>query len=212
MAKTTCPKCGHKNKSKEKICANCGFYIGQEQIAPPLQSSSNTAVTGAPAHSQDSYSVSTGGSSVIEVRDTTGTIVKVAMGAAYVVVFGLLALVYLINLNPFYVLPLIIATWGISPILRRRFSGVSFTQTGFTIKGKNMSREFNYDSIVSGEVLNTVKGRRLLQLSLKNVQQPVTLEVFSFNTFRTLLTQMTRRGISITAENQAGSPGPSRMM
>ena len=93
-----------------------------------------------------------------------------------------------------------------------RFSGVSFTQTGFTIKGKNMSREFNYDSIVSGEVLNTVKGRRLLQLSLKNVQQPVTLEVFSFNTFRVLLTQMTRRGISIKAENEAGRPGPSRMM
>lgn len=212
MAKTTCPKCGHKNKSKEKICTNCGFYLGEEQVAQPLQPAGNLTATMSPAHAQDNYAVNTGDPSVIEVRDTTGTMVKVAMGAAYVIVFALLSLVYLINLNPFYVLPLIIATWGISPVLKRRFSGVTFSQTGFTIKGKNMVREFNYDSIVSGELLNTVKGRRLLQLSLKNVQQPVTLEVFSFNTFRVLVTQMNRRGISITAEKQESGARPSRMM
>ncbi len=211
MAKITCPSCGFKNKSREKICTKCGFYLAQDQIAPAFKTSSSAVP--APAETPvDIQRKSEGGSSTIQVRDTTGAVGKVMMAASYVLLFALLGLIYLVNLNPIFVFPVLIVVWAAAPVIRRRFSGIKYSPDGFTVKGKNSERNFTYDSIVSGEVQNAARGRRFLQLSLKNVPEPVTMEFFSFNTFRFLVMQMTKRGISIKPERQETAQKPARMM
>lgn len=207
MARIVCPNCGYRNKGNEKICVKCGYYLLPDMApASPTVPARPAAVTQPPdAAAPESYG------SVILVVDRAAGWVRLATGLMYAVIIVLLVLVYYLNLTPIIIFPLLIAIWTVSPIIRRKFSGIRFSPTGFAVKADGGERDFTYDSIEGGHISGASSGRQKLLLSLKNRPRPVAMEFSSMSTFRLLLMNLGRRGINITSDNQR-QHARSRMM
>lgn len=212
MAKIVCPKCGFKNQSKEKICVKCGNYIATDQFtpsAPGMQQQeppSPVPQRSAPAQTE------VDGQSTLVVNDRSKGLIRIALALTYVLVLAMLAIVYYFNVNLIVVFPVLILMWVLSPIIRRRSSGVRFTNVGFTVNANNSEKAFEYDNISSGEISGDGRRIHLLTISLKNGSVPVVMEFPSIATLRMLIMQLRRRGISITAEGRGPERQPARMM
>lgn len=212
MAKIVCPKCGFKNQSKEKICVKCGYYIATDQFthsAPGIQPQEQQAPP--PTESVPDQQMDDSQSTLV-VNDRSRGLIRISLILTYVLVLAMLAVVYYFNVNLIVVFPVLIIMWVISPIIRRRSSGVRFTNAGFTVNANNSERAFEYDNIASGELSGDGRRIHFLTLSLKNASVPVRMEFPSIATLRMLVVQMNRRGISVTAEGRGQQKAPARMM
>ncbi len=204
MAKTICAHCGYKNKGNVSVCTSCGYYLLDSQLGAPAASSSSSRYSSNAAISN--YVPASGGGyqPVIEVKTKKGfyrwlpTIVSFGPFVAFIL------LEYFARLPAIYFIPFLFAIMFLSPIARRKVTGIRFFARGFTVRSNGRDETYYYENIEGIQAIADMPGKQSLTMTFKGGSGPVTMEFDSLSTFRMIMMQFKRRRIPITAGNAPG--------
>lgn len=203
MAKTTCKNCGHKNPSSAAVCTKCGSFLFDEPVQTPSQT---TQV--APAQNTDEPEVIETEATPYQGRIDT---IKVAAGnstqwISMIVGFALFAvflvLSYTITLPSYSIYIFLVMIFVLPSLMRRSSMGVKFTPGGFSFPKTGNEEFFQFSSIDSVRIGMYDRSQQTLTLNFKDEHVPVKVDFRSIMVFRSFITALSRRRITIVPYGQ----------
>ncbi|AKA48029.1 hypothetical protein IX51_01765 [uncultured archaeon] len=211
MAKITCSNCGHKVKSTDMICGECGNYLGEGTVSGNTRSTPQEPVTQETVIQKEEVSEAepvrtapnVAAGDTINIQ-TKGSLYRFFPMIIYAVFLGVyIVSIEFLAISPYYFLPVLLLMFIAPQIARRIFFPVKFNPNGFNVPHNGNYLQFHYNEISNAVVRIPQRGIQMVTLSMDKSESNVTLDFDQMFSLRQFLSQLNRRRIPISVENAA---------